>query len=412
MRLGTAWHAFMRDVYSWWAAHDSAYPERDGDRCAWCGGTGQIDGEVCAEDCYLCDGTGDGPVAQALAGWATAYDADPAGHWADSREQVLDEAEKLSRMCEGYLRRYGPEPSVRLRVLATELRLSLPILTPDGRPFRPRVPVREDPFSGVIRLARRGDPDGSVRWVRWPWYYVGELDLLMQYRDTGQLVYGEHKSSSDPSGLLQGLAVDPQTAGYELALVHCVRAGHLSDYGVDPDTDVAGFLYDVASTSMQHDPRLNQPKRYTQRERKEDPTLPEFRDAEMSVARNRTVPSWRLLDFARENGIHLGTPELRDYVDFCASQDARLYRRAWDGLPPEDLERTRHELSAVAARLAGMRRDVHRAGTAESIAAAFPRTAVCRIPGGSCGYTGICVRDSPEARTEYDVGLGQTWSVR
>jgi hypothetical protein len=75
------------------------------------------------------------------------------------------------------------------------------------------------------------------------------------------------------------------------------------------------------------------------------------------------------------------------------------------------------ELYAEAVRLSGWRRAV--VGTAtgiggtvaddESVAEQWPRVPLCRTPGGSCPFTGICQQDSAEGRAVFERRPSVRW---
>lgn len=387
LEYGTGWHTFLNDLWRWWAL-ERPWPAAGLAWCPWCEGAGlarslgpdrepSVDGT-----CERCDSTGLGPVARVTQGWRRDWaQADPPPF---DQAQLDRECEKLRRAAEGYLATYGAQPPELVRVLDVEVSLARPILGSGGRPYCGRVPLVQD--GDLVRFARHGDRD--VTWVAWPWYQVGRLDAVAQDRDTGRLFTVEHKSTGQPSTFLSGLTVDPQTTGYLWLLEHAARVGR---FGELPQRPVAGGLYDVASSSYQHDPQA-------------------LKRGGWSRAMGRTVPSWR---FRRALQLAGDDPApYQDHLDTLRERfDRRLYQRELFMLGAADLARYDRELYAVATRHADLRRAAYRTPP-ELQPVAFYRTPICNLPGGGCGYRAPCANDTPETRSRYtDQGSDLTWTT-
>lgn len=382
LRFGDWFHQCLEDLYRWWRDTDRAYPDDAPVICPWCGGDGVDDaGAVCPS----CLGTGRGPVARMGAEAERQRDAQQGQAEEDPRET----AEAVARAFDGYLRFWGREPPRTYRIVDVEVAIARPILRPDGGSYCPEIPMVEE--GGRWRMATAEDRGRPVATARWPWYQLGKLDAVGQDRRTGALWVIEHKSSQSPEQFFRGLSVDPQTTTYLRLLERAAAAGR---YGAG--ARVAGYLYDVASSSMQHDPKILKPTK-----NQPGPTF--------SVAKDAGVPSWRFRAAIRREGVD--EAPYREHLAYLADRDQRLYRRDYGDLPPEDLRRADLEVYAVARRLAQGRRDAHRATTPERVAELFPRSPICRQPGGSCPYRDICVRDTPDARRRYVRGDDQEWLV-
>lgn len=87
-------------------------------------------------------------------------------------------------MLDGYLRRWWQVDRERYRVLAVEHRMSAPILCPSGH-------------------------------VSWQWVYAGEVDLVLQDRDSRAVIAIDHKTSGGrPDDEIAAQRVSPQVEGY------------------------------------------------------------------------------------------------------------------------------------------------------------------------------------------------------
>jgi len=394
MSFGSGFHDATEDLYRWWQAFDSDYPSDGFIRCVWCDGVGfhpdsgdGNDGETCSH----CAGTGLGPVLRFTEGWRDRVFADP--NPVVTPEEFDKEAEALLRCSTGYLHRYGTAPPATLQILAVELRVARPILSAGGRVYRSEVPLvrtRLQVDGGEAqgwRFANREDDPTDVEWTALPWYQVGILDSVGMERSSGALWVMERKSTVDPGGKVASVTVDPQTTGYCWLLEHAAVSGVFPEAGENPK--VAGYFYDVASSSFQYDPKV-------------------LKSGKLSTAKNLTVPSWRFLAHLRREGLD---PALyQEHVQYLReAKDPKLYVREWGTPSREEVDRYAVEIRAVAAQLAQARRDAFRARTPDQVAATFPRTALCALPGGSCSYRGLCVRDSVEARAEFARASDLCW---
>jgi hypothetical protein len=419
LSFGAAAHDAMQDLWGWWAATDGEYrPEWFEATCAWCAlNVDQKPGQPCPH----CQGTTKGPVARAIAKWE-ADAARQADAWGaedeDEREDIPRRAERLRRMLDGYLRTYGAFPPSQLRVVGVEVPIARQILGPTGKPYAPEVPLFlcDD---GGYRFARPGDDPARVKVTKIPWYYVGVLDLILASRSMGTLFVGEHKFSKAPETLLQGLTNDTQLPGYCWAL-----EGVADDLPLPPEIvtaieqnangkrRVGGYVFMVNASGFQYDP-------------------PPLKAGGLSVAKNKTVPSWRFeaalekyLDTATNiGGVKLyqdpasraqAAAKYTDHIADLRTRDARFYRREPGSVGPIEKARFAREISAIAKRHAQMRREAARISPSNPPEFAFPRTPVCRIAGGACSFRGPCASRTTDATSiaaggQFVVSDGQRW---
>jgi len=379
MSLGKAWHSCMEDMARYWVANGGDdYPRTGFWTCAWCQGAGG--------DCEHCAGTGEGPVPRIVARWISDQAA------MDSplveQEEIDEMAKKLSRMCEGYVQRYGTASPGSYDIVAVEANVARPVLSPiTGKPYRPAVPIVDTPTGP--RFARSEDSEEAIKWVRWPWYQLGILDAIGRDRSSGRLMVIERKSSGQPSSLVGNLTVDPQTTGYTWLLDGAARAGVFGDAVATMLRPVMGWMYQIAVTHLQQDPKR-------------------LKKGGLSKAKNARVPSWRFRAAVRQDG--LDEADYADYIhDLTQRVDPSLYIDEFGMVGPTDLARYATEIHAVAQRLAQARRDAYRAKDSSSVIQKFPRVPVCTAPGSSCAYRGLCVSDSPQGRSSFEQGEGALW---
>jgi hypothetical protein len=403
LSFGSAGHDAMQDLWGWWAATDSPYDARWFEECVWCAmNINQTPGEPCA----ACGGTGEGPVPRSLRQWQDAAMAAEIAYGApeeDEDEDLPRRAERLRRVLDGYLRVYGTAPLADLRVVAVEQPIARAILGPQGKPYAPEVYLFRM-ADGGYRFARQGDDPQRVTTEKIPWYFVGVADVILASRNNGTLFVGEHKFSKQPETFFSGLTNDPQTTAYCWAL-DAVKGllpipSDLRSRGVTEYKRVAGYLYMVNQSSFQYDPEV-------------------LKNGALSVAKNRNVPSWRFRAMLQsENARQRGNPKLdpalyADHIAYLKGRDARLYRREPGSVGPIERERYGREVYAIAARHALARRDAWRASTDGAVIRAFPRTAVCRQPGGFCAFRGPCAsatfRPDLNPGSAFVVSAGQKW---
>ena len=429
MRRGTAWHDLLEDVHRWWMHHDEAFPLEGAEHCSWCSEvcSAETGHPVTAEprDCERCKGSRVGAVRRYREGLSGASTTD--GVALLSPEEVEAEVAKLSAMAEGWFETYGREPSQSYRVVGVEVAIARPILNPKtGRVYRPQSFVITE-ADGSERLAGTGEvsgavplPDGATcRSSRLPWYQIGRLDGVLQHRRTGVLYVGEWKSSANPHGLVDGLALDPQTDGYCWLLEHAVSLGALGS----PGDEVVGYIYDVCSTANQSDPHPLKAAKVKSLDADGEPYKVKGRWAyehdsngdpiERSPGFSRaaaTIPSWRWRRAL--SGSVYSESEYREEIDRALqTTDPKLYVREWGVSGEEARARYGEEMFAVASRISGFRRAAARAASTEDLNVAFPRNPICRSPGGYCSFRAPCLLDGEDARAGFVTSPGISWKT-
>lgn len=411
LRYGGAWAQVMEDLYRWWMVHDSPYPfdqvlqdgpetSRPKGSCPWCDGEGHsIDPDTgVEEDCHYCNGNGLSRPFLILADWVNDQ--------TEGRvEDAAEEAEILFHALIGYRATYGDSLPSDYRVVAVEQQVYSPILTPEGKPFRSKIPIVES--GNLYRVTNPGEAPSS--WATMPWFQVGKLDAVLQHRPSGALWVHEAKSSRDPSGYLRNITVDPQTTGYIWMLESAMARGDLPFSG-----EVSGVQFDVASSSHQ-----SRPDRLTDKElAKKAPERAQgltHQPPAYSKAKNRTTPSWLYLDTLRAahpgpDGQLVSIDEYRDHLDFLREEvDPKLYVRDPFPVSRQGVEEYSLEIYGIARQLAEKIRGLP-ASTPEMLPATFPRTPLCRKPGGSCPFVSLCSgSEGPEVYDDFSMLDGLTW---
>jgi hypothetical protein len=413
LRYGTAWHAVLEEIHTWWRDRDGApFFVAYLDACPWCLAGGPPGGRACT----ACGGTRAGVVARVEAEWA-ALPVRPGKR--DSRDAVT-----LRRAAEGWLLRRGAVPPSGWRVLGVEVPLCYPIRSPEsqrGAIYAPELPVVTRP-DGSWRYARTGEATPGVlregyrlTWERHPAYCAVRSDCLWA-GPNGELLVDEWKSSADPQEYVRGLLVDPQVTAYEAAVRHLVDQGlhNLPGPGrvawphPDKAPRPAGWRYDVVSSHKQRDlePLKGRGKPIPG-------AAPSF---SVAAANLSSVTSWRLRASLAIHGVDHGTPagEIDGrpvtwgdrIAEAVARIDPKFYATEGGASPPDLVADVRVEQYAAARRRAAWYRAAASASTPRDVREAFPRVPICRHAGGSCPYLGPCAGDGEYARRWYDVEDG------
>ena len=377
MRFGTAYHRTLERVLGWLQHHDGElYPAEGLDRCLHCHGADPT--------CPLCGGTGLGAVeyvATELRRQPEVYEAEDGG--------VEGEVDRLRRAVLGWLHVYGVGMRDDWQVLATELAVAAPITSPTtGDTYRSRVPVVAT--ADGWRLASAGDSPTQVQEVVLPWFQLAQLDAVVANRRSGNLWLWETKTSASPSTYGENLGLDTQLPGYLRALWYLVGTGKWGE-----GRQVEGYVWDVAGSGHQRDPKR-------------------LASGKLSTDKRQRVPSWVLEQVLQAEDASRYKPDelqgLRDLLQHLReSVDGSLYHREFGHYTAQQLRRYEVELFAEATRLATWRRAVVGTATAEGgtvtndeqVAAQWHRVPLCRQPGGSCPFTGICQEDSAVGRAVF-----------
>lgn len=418
LRYGTAWARVMEDLHRWWLIHDADYPfakvygmgpddANPFGSCPWCcsvvgkmTGRRYLDGPK--EECAECDGSG----LSVLFLLRRQFDA--AAMDEEEQDERGEDATTLFRAFRGYIETYGVSPSDTYRVVGVELMVAAPVVDPStGRPYKARVPLVEE-ADGSWRLARPGDQ--HVYWRSWPTWQIGKLDIVLQHRVTGAIWIEDSKSSRDPAGYLRNVTVDPQTTGYTWMLRYAIQHD-ATDFG----GEVVGVQWDVASSNVQHYPKRLQDKELAKKDEKREQGLTHHPPA-LSRATNITTPSWLYLEAIKQayptpDGQRINIEDYAEHLRWCREQvDPRLYVREPVVASDRDVEDYQWEILGIAKRLAAMIRASIRATSPSSLAVLFPKTPLCRRPGGSCPFVGLCAGgDQRDARADFTISEGPRW---
>ena len=219
------------------------------------------------------------------------------------------------------------------------------------------------------------------------------------------------------------MSYDPQLPGYCWAV-----EPHVEHFGL---SRIGGFMFDIASTSFQRDPKVKQwkpPKVGDMRANvKKQGGDPKGMDADalmaelgiepghggFSLARSGeglSVPSWRFENAITAAG--LSQADYKEHVDWLFEEnDLKFYRRESDTVGPVSIARYGREVFAKARQIAALRRAGARSTGPDDLDVNFPRTDICTMPGGTCAFKGICSQDSPEGRERYGEREATTWST-
>lgn len=354
LRLGTAWHSVMEAVYRHWMVNDSSAP------------TKLLFDEVEKYSEETAISVSDGFLEQ---------------------EDWENEVSVLERAVEGWICKRGTDPYKFFRVVGVEIPLAAPVLNPiTGRTFRPQGHLVRT-LEG-LREARAGEAYGenSVS-VRWPYYQIGRLDAVIAHRKTGNIWAVDHKFSGSPDGYLKNALYDPQLPGYCWLLKHNIMAGNIE--GISKDQKVSGFMYEVASSQIQRDPKV-------------------LKNGKLSISQNARVPSWRFIKTCSDLMI-----DPKDYLEYIESRrvsvDEHLYITEWLSLENESYRQYSEEIYGIASKLSKLKREAARLKEGTSVYTTHPRVPICRMPGGGCFFKSVCFQDSPEVRQSYSIGDGVRW---
>lgn len=411
LTYGTGWALVMEDLHRWWMVNDSAYPlarvvgagesdEAPIGSCPWCDG-----GESGPEQltCDQCAGSGLSVVFRLRRDW---FQGAAEGEQVD---EVAADVSTVFRALTGYCRTYGVNPSSDFRVVAVEHQVAAPVVNPaTGKPFRPRIPLVED--ASGWRIAGPGEV--PTTWASWPWYQIGKLDVVLQHRRSGLLWIEDNKSSRDAQGYLKNVTIDPQTVGYAWMLGEQIRAG---GFGADIEAEVVGMQFDITSSSLQQYPKRLVEKELAKKDEKRAQGFTHH-PPQFSKATNATTPSWLYAEALRNaapspDGQRPDPADYEDHLQWCREfVDPRLYVRECVVASPQAITEYRWEMIGVARRLARQIVAAVKVTSPESLAVAFPRTPLCRRPGGSCPFTSLCAGgDHADARAEFHTSAGLRW---
>lgn len=466
LKYGAAWAEVQEDIHRWWMeTGGSPYPfdqvlaagvdtKRPKDSCPWC-----AHAEV---DCTYCEGTRLSRPFLILADWRE-----------DERQGRLKDAaregETLFNAIVGYRACYGDQPPDGYSVVGVELEVAAPILHPDGKPFKSKIPLIEE--ESIYRVAKPGEE--PTLWAIMPWWQVGKIDVLWRENKSGTLWVQDAKTSRDPAGYLRNVTVDPQLPGYCWMLEEGLKQGVF-----DFEGHIGGVQFDVASSSLQRRPArladkevskteisaaekaidedlMTRPafiqgmerlknealatgKKWTkaaeadarttllqegslgvERQIRRDKIV-RWKPPAYSQASNVTTPSWLYVDTLRTaplgpDGQSINFDDYREHIGALRLEiDPKLYIRESFAASRAMIDEYRLELVGIARQLAEKIRGIPFA-TPQGLAVNFPRTPLCRKPGGFCAFTSVCaggITQGTEVFDDFECRTGLTWAKK
>lgn len=455
LRFGAAYDDVMDAMLRWYKDHpEHSFPQGGLRACPWCAGSGAwstphreplvVDG---VSRCPACKGSGKGPLALVEARMAERADDYPV-----EEGGLPAEVERLERALGGWLLTYDEDMRTQYVVRAVQATFAVPITSPHtGEVYKSKVPVVVTDEGW--RLATGHDAPGSVQLVLLPWFQLVKLDAVVQRKKDGRLWTWETKTSGAPERFSADLLLDTQLPGYVRALHYVVH-----EMGAFAGSQVGGWLWDVTSSQPQRDPKVLQDGSYSLdagqrvpswrwREALATETLTQAQaEAEatrleaLAALAEATAEQWR--EQAREASKGKAGEEVRTQRDAAieaskaakgtaksmraragalamvahalTTVDPTLYVRRWGEFTPTQLREYELELFADATRMSGWLREL--AGTAqgaaqdnERVALTWPRVPLCRQPGATCSFVGVCLEDSEQARLNYDTRQPLRW---
>ena len=141
-----------------------------------------------------------------------------------------------------------------------------------------------------------------------------------------------------------------------------------------------------------------------------------WKPPELSKAQNVTTPSWLYLEAIQTSeptpdGQRVKLEDYQEHLSWCRENvDPRLYVREPVVASSQAVEEYRWEIIGVARKIAASIVASVKADSPERLAVAFPRTPLCRKPGGSCPFVSLCAGGDPqEARSEFTTSEGLRW---
>lgn len=402
LAYGNAWHLFLEAKNTWLMERDSVIPDDFETKCSWCRGAG----------CEHCLGSGEGPLQRVIRMWNE--DVRENRMLVDDRDRMI---ETLQRAIDGYFHVNGRSPMPDWKVIAVEVKVAAPIRTPAGSLYTPRTFIV--PTKDGFRLAKTGEA-AMAQEVHWPMFQAMTLDAVIQNRSTGDLMVWEAKSSSSPTHYIRGVMVDPQVIGYCWGLEQALgKPGPFRH--IDPARKVLGYMFDVASNQLQSDAKVLKPVKVPMLDQDGNPVMkgrskvyqtdrdgqPILKSPGLSVAKNTNCPSWRFRRAIAENGFD--PAEYADHLlHLSMTVDPKLYETIIGTYDHELRSRYTAEIYGIARDISTLRQ---RAAMSEisQISSEFPRTPICRMPGGTCDFRSICLAYGNESLMDFEIGDSQEW---
>lgn len=295
-----------------------------------------------------------------LMGWLRRLEEHGEGD-ADEKSDEAEAAEREARIVvDRFVRRFVVDDMDRFDVLGVEVPFEVPLRDAAGR----RIPASQ----------------------------AGVLDLVLRDRELGDVVVGEHKSTSgNASEADLGLDMDPQTTTYVWAARELLRSGAFDGsgplFGLPADalsnTTVGRVAYNVVRKRAPRLPSWNKPDKNGVR-----------LVSSAAVETTRDIYQAALDRQREQHGVEPTEKQLARLAQLPSSDDRWIARHEHHH-SADELERWRRERVAESA---AIRRALdEREPVTRNVGACNPPWAP------RCLYRSICRRDTPEGRREFEV---------
>ena len=310
----------------------------------------------------------------------------------DASSVMADMCDRAERGIRGWYRNWVTSIQPRFKVVSVELSVAAPIRDQSGCIFAPEMLVLEE--EDILRPLRIGEmlscEKKDLHRVRFPYWRMGKIDVVLEERDTGALFILDHKTTGSPNSYSRKLRFDMQLIGYAALLRWEIENN--PKYNQWKGKEIRGVIWDLCNSNPPKEP---QP----------------LKSGKLSTAMSRAAPSWLYEKAIKTHGL-----ELSDYADFIEELKYRV-----DGnhfvieemsLSNQDLDRADRESFAAANKITELKKALWSVDRSERYALDYvaPRYPLCQR-WGNCKFSEGCLSNASVDDHLSDRGNKLFWKI-
>ena len=295
------------------------------------------------------------------------------------QEAKEDFYERIFRSVEGWRLNWEKQIHPHYKVLEVEMVVVAPIMDEEGNRFKPQMPILANdrleptimrpPLVGEITHKRFEKAVWHEKTVEWDWYKVGKIDVLLEHRQSGNLVILDHKTSQYPSTYENKFMFDMQMPSYGALLKWEIEHGDY--YNQYKGRHIEGMIWDICHSKI---PPIPQP----------------LKDGTLST--KRTCASWVFKMALKKFQLDM-TPDYEAFIKKAeTTYDPKYFVIVKSFLTQNTIDRCAFEDYALAEEMQRFLIKLYRANPAHSkqFDMLAPRYPLCDKY-GKCGISNICI---------------------
>ena len=223
-------------------------------------------------------------------------------------EELSEIKSRLIDSCMGYLNILGLPDGYN--IVAVEQELCFPFTDEYGEIIKANCIFNKT--GEYFRLNSPLVDEKETFFKQLPLYHIGKMDFILQNKETGRLLIGEMKTSSQPENYSYMFHIDPQISAYRQMLEYAIENGWAEKNGISgvpKDDPIEGYVTEFIYSKKTRDPK-------------------KLSKGDFSKSKSERVPSWKYLKSLKDNG--LPVEDYKEHIQHLKlNVDSKYYIRKY-----------------------------------------------------------------------------------